>query len=83
MSAFLFWGRKWVVIWVSLADGEVGEAKREADSLSPKLAAEGLYPDLPAGCRCWLRGAPRGPICQGVPPASSEVSCASPQSGAE
>lgn len=34
-SAFLFWGRKWVIIRVSLADGEIGGVKKEADSLSP------------------------------------------------
>lgn len=59
MSAVLFGGRKGVVIWVSLADGEVGGVKKEAGS---------LYPGLPSGCRPLAQRRPAWPMCRGVPP---------------
>lgn len=54
-----------MVIWGSLAGGQVGGVKKEAGSLSPYLPAQGLYPDLPAGCRP-LAQAPWWPLCRGT-----------------
>lgn len=33
MLAFLFWGREWMVIWVSLLGGDTGKVNNEAHSL--------------------------------------------------
>lgn len=65
--AFLFWGRKWMVIWVSLFDRDIGGVINDPNSVSVIASSEAQLRACSPHPTCWLPSAAfRGAVVRAV-----------------